>query len=161
MKLGFLKSLTLALGMTAATSAFAGSANIVETASSAGNFNTLAAALDAAGLIDTLEGDGPFTVFAPTDAAFEALPEGTVEMLLKPENKDKLTAILTYHVVAGKVMSSDVVGIDSATTVNGAEIDVMISGSDVMLNDAKVTAVDIGASNGVIQVSDKVLLPDS
>ena len=161
MKLGILKSLTLALGMTAATSAFAGSANIVETASSAGNFNTLAAALDAAGLIDTLEGDGPFTVFAPTDAAFEALPEGTVDMLLKPENKDKLTAILTYHVVAGKVMSSDVIGIDSATTVNGAEIDVMISGSDVMLNDAKVTAVDIGASNGVIHVIDKVLLPDS
>ena len=161
MKLGILKSLTLALGMTAATSAFAGSANIVETASSAGNFNTLAAALDAAGLIDTLEGDGPFTVFAPTDAAFEALPEGTVEMLLKPENKDKLTAILTYHVVAGKVMSSDVVGIDSATTVNGAEIDVMVSGSDVMLNDAKVTAVDIGASNGVIHVIDKVLLPES
>ena len=161
MKLGILKPLTLAFGMAAATSAFAGSANIVETASSAGNFNTLAAALDAAGLIDTLEGDGPFTVFAPTDAAFEALPEGTVEMLLKPENKDKLTAILTYHVVAGKVMSSDVAGIDSATTVNGAEIDVMISGSDVMLNDAKVTAVDISASNGVIHVIDKVLLPES
>ena len=161
MKFGILKPLTLALGMTAATSAFAGSANIVETASSAGNFNTLAAALDAAGLIDTLEGDGPFTVFAPTDAAFEALPEGTVEMLLKPENKEKLTAILTYHVVAGKVMSSDVVGIDSATTVNGADIDVMVSGSDVMLNDAKVTAVDISASNGVIHVIDKVLLPES
>ena len=159
MKFGILKPLTLALGMTAATSAFAGSANIVETASSAGNFNTLAAALDAAGLIDTLEGDGPFTVFAPTDAAFEALPEGTVEMLLKPENKEKLTAILTYHVVAGKVMSSDVVGIDSATTVNGADIDVMVSGSDVMLNDAKVTAVDISASNGVIHVIDKVILP--
>lgn len=161
MKLGLLKPLTLAFGLTAATSAFAGSANIVETAASAGNFNILAAALDAAGLIDTLEGDGPFTVFAPTDAAFEALPEGTVEMLLKPENKDKLTAILTYHVVAGKVMSSDVAGIDTATTVNGAEIDVMISGSDVMLNDAKVTAVDIGASNGVIHVIDKVLLPES
>ena len=161
MKLGLLKPLTLAFGLTAATSAFSGSANIVETAASAGNFNTLAAALDAAGLIDTLEGDGPFTVFAPTDAAFEALPEGTVEMLLKPENKEKLTAILTYHVVAGKVMSSDVAGIDSATTVNGAEIAVMISGSDVMLNDAKVTAVDIGASNGVIHVIDKVLLPES
>ena len=149
-------ALPLAFGAMAAKAS-----NIVDTAVSAGTFNTLVAAVSAAGLVDTLKGEGPFTVFAPTDAAFEALPEGTVEMLLKPENKDKLTAILTYHVVPGKVMASDVVGIDMAKTVNGAEIDVEVEGDAVMLNDATVTAADISASNGVIHVIDKVLLPES
>ncbi|MEQ9693689.1 fasciclin domain-containing protein [Shimia sp. SDUM112013] len=161
MKSTFLKPLALAFGLTAASTAYAGSANIVDTAVSAGNFETLAAALTAAGLVETLQGEGPFTVFAPTDAAFAALPEGTVENLLKPENKDQLIAVLTYHVVPGKVMSSDVVTIDMAETVNGADVDVTVKGDKVMLNDAKVTAVDITASNGVIHVIDKVLLPES
>jgi uncharacterized surface protein with fasciclin (FAS1) repeats len=132
--------------------------DIVDTAVAAGTFNTLAAALTAAGLVETLKGEGPFTVFAPTDDAFAALPAGTVEDLLKPENKDKLTAILTYHVVAGKVMSTDLTNGMKAATVNGAEVTIMTEGG-VMVNDAKVTTADIEASNGVIHVIDKVLLP--
>ena len=112
--------------------------DIVDTAVAAGEFKTLAAALGAAGLVDTLKGDGPFTVFAPTDDAFAKLPEGTVENLLKPENKDQLTAILTYHVVPGKVMAADVVKLSEAETVNGAKIDIKVEGDTVMINDAKV-----------------------
>jgi uncharacterized surface protein with fasciclin (FAS1) repeats len=133
--------------------------NIVDTAVAAGNFKTLAAALGAAGLVDTVSGPGPFTVFAPTDAAFAKLPAGTVESLLKPENKDQLTAILTYHVVAGKVMAADVVKLSEAKTVNGKTLKVKVNGGNVMINDAKVTSTDITASNGVIHVIDSVVLP--
>ena len=135
--------------------------NIVDTAVAAGNFKTLAAALGAAGLVDTVKGAGPFTVFAPTDAAFAKLPAGTVENLLKPENKDQLTAILTYHVVPGKVMAADVVKLKEAKTVNGKMLIVKVNGSNVMINDAKVTATDIAASNGVIHVIDSVVLPQA
>lgn len=142
-------------------SVFAGSMkkDIVDTAAGAGSFNTLVAAVEAAGLVETLKGDGPFTVFAPTDEAFAALPEGTVEDLLKPENKDKLVAILTYHVVAGKVMASDVAGAETmAATVEGQEL--KIDGMDgVKINGATVTSADIEATNGVIHVIDQVLLP--
>ncbi|MDZ4737457.1 MAG: fasciclin domain-containing protein [Rhodospirillaceae bacterium] len=135
--------------------------NIVDTAVAAGQFKTLAAALGAAGLIDTVKGAGPFTVFAPTDAAFAKLPAGTVENLLKPENKAQLTAILTYHVVPGKVMAADVVKLKEAKTVNGKMLQVKVNGSNVMINDAKVTATDIAASNGVIHVIDSVVLPQA
>jgi len=135
--------------------------NIVDTAVAAGQFKTLAAALGAAGLVDTVKGAGPFTVFAPTDAAFAKLPAGTVENLLKPENKAQLTAILTYHVVPGKVMAADVVKLKEAKTVNGKMLQVKVNGSDVMINDAKVTSTDIVASNGVIHVIDSVVLPQA
>ena len=115
--------------------------------------------LTAAGLVETLKSAGPFTVFAPTDDAFAALPAGTVDNLLKPENKDQLTAVLTYHVVPGKVMAADVVKVTEAKTVNGATITVKVDGQTVMINDAKVTAADVAASNGVIHVIDKVILP--
>ena len=140
-------------------SAYAADKDIVDTAVAAGQFKTLAAALTAAGLVDTLKGPGPFTVFAPTDAAFAKLPAGTVDTLLKPENKAKLTAILTYHVVPGKVMAADVVKLKEAKTVNGAMVAVKVDGGNVMINDAKVTTADIAASNGVIHVIDTVLLP--
>ena len=134
--------------------------DIVDTAVAAGSFTTLAAALDAAGLIDTLKGDGPFTVFAPTDAAFAKLPEGTVESLLKPENKDKLTAILTYHVVAGKVYAKQVVDLNSATTVEGSDINIEVKDGNVILDgNSTVTKTDIKTSNGVIHVIDTVLMP--
>jgi uncharacterized surface protein with fasciclin (FAS1) repeats len=133
--------------------------DIVDTAVGAGQFKTLAAALDAAGLVDTLKGPGPFTVFAPTDDAFAKLPAGTVENLLKPENKDKLIAILTYHVVPGKVMAADVVKLKNVKAVNGKMLKVTIQGNAVMINDAKVTTTDIVASNGVIHVIDAVVLP--
>lgn len=136
------------------------SKDIVDTAIAAGTFNTLAAALGAAGLVDTLKGDGPFTVFAPTDEAFAALPEGTVETLLLPENKDQLTAILTYHVVSGKVMSTDLSDGMTATTVQGGDLTVDLS-DGVKINGATVTAADIKASNGVIHVVDTVILPAS
>lgn len=141
--------------------AYAADKDIVDTAVAAGEFKTLAAALTAAGLVDTLKGPGPFTVFAPTDAAFAKLPAGTLDSLLKPENKAKLTAILTYHVVAGKVMAADVVKLKEAKTVNGAMIAVKVDGGNVMINNAKVTTADIAASNGVIHVIDTVLLPPS
>ena len=140
-------------------SAYAADKDIVDTAIATGQFKTLAAALTAAGLVDTLKGPGPFTVFAPTDAAFAALPAGKVDTLLKPENKAKLTAILTYHVVAGKVMAVDVVKLKEAKTVNGAMVAVKVDGGNVMINNAKVTTPDIAASNGVIHVIDTVLLP--
>ena len=133
--------------------------DVVDVAVSAGDFNTLAAALKAAGLVDTLKGEGPFTVFAPTDAAFAKLPEGTVETLLKPENKDKLIAILTYHVVAGKVKAEQVVKLDSAKTVNGSELAIAVTDSGVRLNQANVIKTDIKASNGIIHVIDEVVLP--
>jgi len=133
--------------------------DIVETAVDAGEFKTLAAALRAADLVDTLKGRGPFTVFAPTDEAFAKLPAGTVENLLKPENKDQLVAILTYHVVPGKVMAADVIKLKEAKTVNGKMLDIETKGDAVMVNDAKVTATDVAASNGVIHVIDTVILP--
>ncbi|WP_220720545.1 fasciclin domain-containing protein [Agarivorans litoreus] len=133
--------------------------DVVDVAVENGSFTTLVTAVKAAGLVDTLKGDGPFTVFAPTDEAFAKLPEGTVEMLLMPENKDKLIAVLTYHVVAGKVMAADVVNIESATTVQGGMLAISTSGETVMINNAKVVAADIKASNGVIHVVDTVLLP--
>ena len=133
--------------------------DIVDTAVAAGKFNTLAAALKAAGLVETLKGVGPFTVFAPTDEAFAKLPAGTIEDLLKPENKQKLTAILTYHVVPAKAMAADVAGMSSAKTVNGKELTLKAEGGKVMVNDATVTKADIEATNGVIHVIDTVLIP--
>jgi len=133
--------------------------DIVDTAVEAGQFQTLAAALGAAGLVETLKGDGPFTVFAPTDDAFAKLPDGTVETLLMPENKDQLVAILTYHVVSGSVMAADVVNLSEAATVNGKMVAIKVEGEKVMVNDALVTATDIEASNGVIHVIDSVILP--
>ena len=133
--------------------------DIVDVAAANGSFSTLVAAVKAAGLVDTLKGDGPFTVFAPTDEAFAKLPAGTVENLLKSENKDKLTAILTYHVVSGKVMAADVVKLDSATTVQGQSVNVTTNDGSVMINNANVVKADVKASNGVIHVIDTVLLP--
>ena len=133
--------------------------DIVDVAAENGSFTTLVAAVKAAGLVDTLKGDGPFTVFAPTDEAFAALPEGTVEMLLKPENKDKLVAILTYHVVPGKIMAAEVMKLSSAETVQGEAVMVAIDDGNVMINTAKVVIPDVKASNGVIHVIDAVLLP--
>ncbi len=131
---------------------------IVGVAAEAGQFKTLVAALTAAGLVDTLNSKGPFTVFAPTDEAFAKLPAGTVETLLKPENKDKLTAILTYHVLAGKVMAADV-KTSSPKTVNGKEVAIKVEGGKVTVGTANVVKTDIAASNGVIHVIDTVLLP--
>jgi uncharacterized surface protein with fasciclin (FAS1) repeats len=165
---GFFKLLIVAQFVLVATQATAGhhateakSKDIVETAVAAGQFNTLAAALEAAGLVDTLKGDGPFTVFAPTDAAFAKLPEGTVESLLKPENRDQLIAILTYHVVPGKVKAADVVKLSEAKTVNGQDVAITVADSGVQINDANVVKTDIGASNGVIHVIDTVIIPAS
>ncbi len=135
--------------------------DIVDTAVSAGQFSTLAAALEAADLVETLKGDGPFTVFAPTDEAFAKLPEGTIEYLLKPENRDQLVAILTYHVVPGKVNAATVVGLNKATTVNGADVKISVDGDSVRVDDATVIKTDIGASNGLIHVIDTVILPKS
>ena len=147
--------------MAPMTSVHAADKDIVDTAVSAGQFETLAAALSAAGLVDTLKGAGPFTVFAPTDDAFAKLPAGTVENLLKPENKDQLTAILTYHVVPGSVMAADVVKLSSADTVNGKSFDIAVNGSNVTVDEANVTQTDIAASNGVIHVIDTVMIPKS
>jgi uncharacterized surface protein with fasciclin (FAS1) repeats len=135
-------------------------ADIVDTAVAAGDFKTLATALTAAGLVETLKGPGPFTVFAPTDAAFAKLPAGTVENLLKPENKAELTKILTYHVVPGKVKAADVVKLTEAKTVQGQAAKITVKDGKVMVDNATVTATDIGASNGVIHVIDSVILPN-
>lgn len=143
----------------AAAEAAAMPKDIVAVAMAAGNFNTLATALQAAGLVETLQGAGPYTVFAPTDEAFAKLPAGTVENLLKPENKEQLVKILTYHVVSGKVMAADVAGITEATTVNGKKAKVTASDAGVMIDKANVTGTDIEASNGVIHVIDQVLMP--
>ncbi len=137
----------------------ASSMNIVETAIGAGSFKTLVAAVQAAGLVETLSATGPFTVFAPSDDAFAKLPKGTVEGLLKPENKEKLISILTYHVVAGKVMSTDVVKVKSAKTVQGQDLAVKVVDGKVMIDNAQVVSADVAASNGVIHVIDTVLLP--
>jgi uncharacterized surface protein with fasciclin (FAS1) repeats len=135
------------------------SKDIVATAVAAGSFKTLAAALQAAGLVDTLKGQGPFTVFAPTDEAFAKLPAGTVEELLKPENKKKLAASLAYHVVAGKVSAAQVMKINSAKTANGESVAISVNGGTVMVDNAKVIKADIVCSNGVIHVIDTVLMP--
>ena len=133
--------------------------DIVDTAVSAGQFNTLVAAVEAADLVSTLKGDGPFTVFAPTDEAFAALPEGTVENLLKPENKEQLVAVLTYHVVAGKIMSSDIAGTKAMVeSVQGSELDVDAT-NGVTVDGATVVTADIETDNGVIHVIDRVVLP--
>jgi uncharacterized surface protein with fasciclin (FAS1) repeats len=133
--------------------------DIVDTAVAAGDFKTLAAALQAAGLVDTLKGTGPFTVFAPTDEAFAKLPAGTVADLLKPENKQKLISILTYHVVSGKVLAKQVVKLHEAKTLNGQDVKITVDGGKVMVNNANVIKTDILCSNGVIHVIDAVLLP--
>jgi len=141
------------------TFARASNQDIVDTAVGAGQFKTLTAALKAADLVATLKGPGPFTVFAPTDEAFAKLPAGTVENLLKPENKAKLTAILTYHVVPGVVKAEQVSKLDQAKTVNGAMVKITTKGGKVTINDATVVKADTAASNGVIHVIDKVILP--
>jgi transforming growth factor-beta-induced protein len=140
-------------------SAPAGKSDIVDTAVAAGSFKTLAAALKAANLIDALKDEGPFTVFAPTDEAFSKLPAGTVEDLLKPENKPKLQSILKYHVVSGKVMAEQVSKMNSAQTLAGQSVAIHVNNGTVMVNDATVTKADIHCSNGVIHVIDTVLLP--
>ncbi len=158
----------LTLTAIVATSSFLGIAHaetkekvkdIVAVAAGNGSFKTLVAAVKAAGLVETLQGPGPFTVFAPTDEAFAKLPKGTVEDLLKPENKAKLVAILTYHVVAAKVMAADVKTM-KAKTVNGQELDVKVADGGITINNAKVVKTDVAASNGVIHVIDTVLLPN-
>jgi uncharacterized surface protein with fasciclin (FAS1) repeats len=146
-----------ALALALSQAAFA--ADIVDTAVAA-KFTTLVAAVKAAGLVDTLKGPGPFTVFAPTDEAFAKLPAGQLEMLLKPENKAKLQSILAYHVVPGAVTSQDVVKLDSAKTIGGGAIAIKTMNGGVMVNNAHVTKTDITASNGVIHVIDTVLLPE-
>ena len=133
--------------------------DIVDTAVAAGDFGTLAKALEAGDLVGALKGDGPFTVFAPTDAAFAKLPEGTLEDLLEPENKADLQKILKYHVVSGEVMAADVVKLDSAETLQGKKLSITVDDGTVMVDEAKVTKTDIECSNGVIHVIDSVLLP--
>jgi len=157
MKIQMKSIAALALGACLSTSAFA--ADIVDTAVGAGKFKTLAAALGAADLVDTLKGEGPFTVFAPTDEAFARLPAGTVETLLKPENKGTLSGILTYHVVSGKVMAAQVVNLKGAKTVNGQRVDIKVQDSTVMVDGATVVQTDIVCDNGVIHVIDAVILP--
>jgi uncharacterized surface protein with fasciclin (FAS1) repeats len=155
------KLFALTAAAALATPAFAGTAkDIVDIAAGSDQFETLVAAVTAAELVETLKSDGPFTVFAPTDDAFAALPEGTVENLLKPENRDQLIAVLTYHVVPGKVMSTDLTDDMTAATVQGGSITVDLD-NGVMINDANVVSADIEASNGVIHVIDKVILPSS
>ena len=151
-------ALTTAALMGTASFAAAASKDIVDTASGAGSFATLLAAAEAAGLVETLKGDGPFTVFAPTDAAFAELPDGTVETLLMPENKDQLVAILTYHVVPGKVMSTDLQDDMEAATVQGTTVMIDLD-NGVMVDEATVIQADIETSNGVIHVIDKVITP--
>ena len=153
-----LTSVILAAGMSLSAVA-AKAADIVDTAIAAGQFNTLVAAVQAAGLVDTLKSEGPFTVFAPTDEAFAKLPAGTVETLLRPENRDQLVAILTYHVVPGKIMSADIAGATtSVVTVQGGSLAVNAT-DGVKINDATVVAADIETDNGVIHVIDTVVLP--
>ena len=148
-----------ALTFVAARPGAAQTQDIVDVAASAESFQTLVAAVQAAGLVETLKGDGPFTVFAPTDEAFAKLPAGTVDDLLKPENRDKLISILTYHVVPGKVMASDVVSLEQAETVQGQSVSIKVDHGKVMINDAQVVKTDINATNGVIHVIDAVILP--
>jgi uncharacterized surface protein with fasciclin (FAS1) repeats len=158
-----LKIALFSVATVLAPSTYAGSGtsnkDIVTVASDAGSFTTLVAAVKAAGLADTLKGSGPFTVFAPTDEAFAKLPAGTVENLLKPENKAKLAAILTYHVVPGKVMAADVKTM-SVKTVNGQSVDLKVAGASVTIEGASIVKTDIPASNGVIHVIDSVIMPE-
>ena len=157
---GALAASLLALSMIAAAAEHKAEAkDIIDLAATNGNFNTLSAALKAAGLVDVMKGKGPFTVFAPTDEAFAKLPKGRVENLLKPENIEQLKAILTYHVVSGKVMAADVVKLDSATTLNGADVSIAVKDETVKVNDATVVKTDVVASNGIIHVVDTVILP--
>ena len=143
----------------------AGPGDIVDVAAGAGSFNTLVAAVKAAGLVEALKGDGPLTVFAPTDDAFAALPDGTLDSLLLPENKDQLKAILLYHVVSGKVMAADIKGTVNAATLEGSTVEIVANGAwskvqkKITVNDANVVTADVAASNGVIHVIDAVLLP--
>ena len=159
MQIKSLAKCCLSLAMAATITATAPAADIVDTAVQSGKFNTLAAALGAADLVETLKGDGPFTVFAPTDDAFAKLPAGTVETLLKPENRDNLAAILKYHIVSGRIYSEDALKAKSAKTLQGQAINVSVSGGQAKINDSKLIATDIDASNGVIHVIDAVLLP--
>ena len=153
--------LAVCAALAFASPALAAEQDIVDTAVGAGQFKTLAAALQAAGLVDTLKGEGPFTVLAPTDTAFAKLPAGTIEDLLKPENKAKLTAILTYHVLPGKAMATDVIRLNgkSVKTVQGSQAQITVDGGAVRINDAKVIKTDVSCTNGVIHVIDTVLLP--
>ena len=153
-------AVVLTVAASGTTAVRAETRDVVDTAIAAGSFKTLAKALDAAGLVTTLKGVGPFTVFAPTDEAFAKLPDGTLETLLKPENKEKLRRILTYHVVAGKVMASDVVKLQSARAVSGDTITVKVEDGVVHVDNATVTSADVLASNGVIHVIDSVILPN-
>ncbi len=150
---------SLAAGPALAGGHSAASKDIVDTAISAGSFNTLVAAVQAAELVEALKGEGPFTVFAPTDEAFAALPEGTIDNLLKPENQEQLQQILLYHVVAGKIMAADIGSGAQPATLQGATIDVVGADSGVTVNGANVVAADVVASNGVIHVIDAVILP--
>jgi transforming growth factor-beta-induced protein len=154
-----LAAISVGLAMSLAATP-AAKRDIVDTAVSAGSFKTLTAAIQAAGLTDTLKGKGPFTVFAPTDEAFAKLPAGTVDNLLKPENKRKLAAILTYHVVSGRVTAAQVSKMTEANTLNGKELAIRMDMGHVMINDATVTKADIECSNGVIHVIDTVLIPN-
>ncbi len=151
----------LGLVLVMSTSAFAAEKDIVDTAVAAGSFKTLVAAVKAAGLVDILKSDGPFTVLAPTDEAFAKLPPGTVESLLKPENKDQLAAVLTYHVIPARATASEVVKLNgkSFKTVEGSSAMVKVAGGTVMINNARVIKTDIPCTNGVIHVIDTVLLP--
>ena len=162
-RLGVLLSLLVGLSVLAGCGdsmhIFSHSKDIVDTAVADDDFNTLVAAIQAAGLVETLKGEGPFTVFAPTDEAFAKLPKGTLDSLLKPENKQKLASILTYHVVSGKVMAADVVKLTEAKTVNGQSLTINVKDGTVMVDSAKVIKTDIECSNGVIHVIDAVLLP--
>ena len=157
----FMKSIVvaglLAIGANAAADHHSNKKDIVDTAIEAGSFDTLVTAVQAAGLVETLKGEGPFTVFAPTDEAFAAIPEGDLEALLA--DKQKLTEVLTYHVVAGKVMAADVVELDAATTVQGSDVDIKVSNGGVMVDQANVVTTDIVTSNGVIHVIDAVITP--
>ncbi len=155
-----IKQLIAAITLMAFAASTGSAKDIVDTAVGAGSFTTLVAAVQAAGLVDTLKGDGPFTVFAPTDEAFAKLPAGTVETLLKPENKQQLADILTYHVVSGKVLAKDVVGLTEATSVQGGKIGIAVVDGAVKLNgDSTVVKTDIECDNGVIHVIDAVILP--
>ena len=174
MKVAKVVAVMAAAGVAAAGTAWAGGcggttaakmmqpvkADIVDTAVSAGSFNTLVAAVKAAGLVDVLKGDGPFTVFAPTDDAFAKLPAGTVENLLKEENRDQLVAILTYHVVPGQVAAKDVVSLSEATTVQGQKVSIAVDGDSVTVDGAQVVKTDIETSNGIIHVIDTVIMPN-
>ena len=151
--------LTVGLASAAHAGDYGSKKDIVDTAVEAGQFKTLVTAVKAAGLVDTLKGEGPFTVFAPTDEAFAKLPAGTVESLLKPENKQKLTQILTYHVVPAKAMAKDVTSMDQAKTVNGKSVQLKSKDGKVMVDKATVVKADVAAKNGVIHVIDTVLMP--